>query len=133
MVAKDTNTVIARIGLDDRGFQEGVSKIQRSLKVVQSEFAAASSKLGDFGNVAEGLKLKADSLNKQMELQKNKVAAYIDSGGDNIEFGIYHLAQSKPCGAHTKLAQPVEKTDANTMKIQYTFEIDLIDFAFDFY
>lgn len=75
MVARDANTVIARIGLDDRGFQEGVSKIQRSLKVVQSEFAAASTKLGDFGNSTEGLKLKADSLNRQIELQKDKVAA----------------------------------------------------------
>lgn len=48
-MATDTSTVIARVGLDDRGFQEGVSKIQRSLKVVQSEFSVASSKLGDFG------------------------------------------------------------------------------------
>ena len=45
--------VVARVGLDDRGFQEGIQKIQRSLKVVQSEFAAASSKLGDFGKSTE--------------------------------------------------------------------------------
>jgi hypothetical protein len=69
------NTVLARVGLDDRGFQEGVSKIQRSLKVVQSEFAAAGAKLGEFGNSTEGLKLKSDSLAKQIELQKEKVAA----------------------------------------------------------
>lgn len=85
MVARDANTVIARIGLDDRGFQEGVSKIQRSLKVVQSEFAAASSKLGDFGNVAEGLKLKADSLNRQIELQKDKVAALEKAYKESVE------------------------------------------------
>lgn len=85
MVARDANTVIARIGLDDRGFQEGVSKIQRSLKVVQSEFAAASSKLGDFGNVAEGLKLKADTLNKQIELQKDKVAALEKAYKESVE------------------------------------------------
>jgi len=72
-VASDTNTVIARIGLDDRGFQEGVSKIQRSLKVVQSEFAAASAGLGDFGKSTEGLKLKADSLNRQVDIQAQKV------------------------------------------------------------
>lgn len=74
-MASGSNTVVARVGLDDRGFQEGVSKIQRSLKVVQSEFAAASSKLGDFTKSTEGLRLKSDSLNKQMELQKAKVAA----------------------------------------------------------
>lgn len=75
MMARDANTVVARVGLDDRGFQEGVAKIQRSLKVVQSEFAAASSKLGDFGKSEEGLRLKSDTLNKQIELQKDKVAA----------------------------------------------------------
>ncbi|MDU2672844.1 MAG: phage tail tape measure protein [Clostridium sp.] len=74
-MARDSNTVVAKIGLDDSGFQEGVSKIQRSLKVVQSEFSAASLKLGDFGKSTEGLRLKQDTLNKKMELQKQKVAA----------------------------------------------------------
>lgn len=74
-MAKDGNTVVARVGLDDRGFQEGVTKIQRSLKVVQSEFSAASSKLGDFGKSTDGLKLKSETLNKEVELQKEKVAA----------------------------------------------------------
>ena len=61
------------LGLDDRGFQQGVAKIKRSLKVVKSEFAAASSKLGDFGKSTEGLKLKSQTLNKQIQLQKDKV------------------------------------------------------------
>lgn len=61
------------------------------------------------------------------------VSMYCYSNNNEVYFGIYHLSLSKPCGAHTKLAQPVEKTDANTMKIQYTFEIDLIDFAYDYY
>ncbi len=84
-MANGNNTVVARVGLDDSGFQEGVSKIQRSLKVVQSEFAAASSKLGDFGKSTEGLKLKADSLNRQMELQKEKVAALTRSYQESVE------------------------------------------------
>lgn len=74
-MARDGNTVVARIGLDDKGFQSGVSKIQRSLKVVQSEFAAVSSKMGDYGKTTEGLKLKASSLSKQVEIQKAKVEA----------------------------------------------------------
>lgn len=77
--------VVARVGLDDRGFQEGVQKIQRSLKVVQSEFAAASSKLGDFGKSTEGLKLKTDSLNRQVELQKEKVAALTRSYQESVD------------------------------------------------
>ena len=74
-MARDASTVVARVGLDDRGFQEGVAKIQRGLKLVQSEFAAVSSKLSDFGKSEEGLRLKSDTLNKQIELQKDKVEA----------------------------------------------------------
>lgn len=84
-MASNGNTVVARIGLDDKGFQEGVSKIQRSLKIVQSEFSAASSKLGDFGRSTEGLKLKTDSLNKQIELQKDKIAAINKSYQESVE------------------------------------------------
>ena len=79
------NTVIARVGLDDKGFQEGVSKIQRSLKVVKSEFAAASTKMGDFGNTTEKLKLKSQTLSKQMELQKAKVEALTKSYNSSVE------------------------------------------------
>lgn len=85
MARNSSNTVVARIGLDDKGFQEGVARIQRNLKLVRSEFAAASSKLGDFGKSTEGLKLKADSLNKQMELQKAKVAALTKSYQESVE------------------------------------------------
>ena len=81
----DNNTVVARVGLDDRGFQEGVAKIQRGLKTVQSEFAAASSKLGDFGKSTDGLRLKADTLNKEIELQKDKVAALNKSYQESAE------------------------------------------------
>ncbi len=80
-----SNTVVARIGLDDKGFQEGINKIQRSLKVVKSEFAAASSKIGDFGKSTEGLRLKSDSLNKQMELQRSKVEALTKSYQDSAD------------------------------------------------
>lgn len=85
MAKGSSNTVVARIGLDDKGFQEGVARIQRNLKLVKSEFAAASSKLGDFGKSTEGLKLKADSLNKQMELQKAKVVALTRSYKESVE------------------------------------------------
>ena len=84
-MAGDTSTVVARVGLDDRGFQEGVAKIQRGLKLVQSEFALASSRLGDFEKSTDGLRLKADTLNKQIDLQKDKVAALNKSLQESIE------------------------------------------------
>ena len=40
---------------------------------------------------------------------------------------------SRPVGTHTCLSQPVEKTDANTMKVQYMFEIDMPIYGEDYY
>ncbi|MBU5439887.1 hypothetical protein KQI42_17895 [Tissierella sp. MSJ-40] len=54
-------------------------------------------------------------------------------GGNSNSLLIQALLTSKPIGAHTKLAQPVEKTEANTMKIQYMFEIDLINYGENYY
>ena len=58
---------------------------------------------------------------------------YRSSSNGNYTFGMHYGSPSKPCGAHTKLANPVQKTDANTMKVQYMFEIDLINYANDLY
>ena len=84
-MASGGNTVVAKIGLDDKGFQDGIGKVQRSLKLVQSEFAAASTKMGVYGKTTETLKLKQDTLNKQMELQKQKVAALSKSYQESAE------------------------------------------------
>lgn len=54
------------------------------------------------------------------------------TGGSNYLL-IQTLLTSRPIGAHTKLAQPVEKTEANTMKVQYMFEIDLINYGEDYF
>ncbi|MCQ4922181.1 hypothetical protein NE686_03735 [Tissierella carlieri] len=54
-------------------------------------------------------------------------------GSNSSYLLIQHLLTNKPIGAHTKLAQPVEKTEANTMKIQYMFEVDLINYGEDYY
>lgn len=65
--------VSAKFGLDGSGFQEGIGKINSQLKVVQAQFKEASSRVSSFGNSSEGLKLKAKSLNEQIELQKMAV------------------------------------------------------------
>lgn len=48
-------------------------------------------------------------------------------------FMIANLLTSRPIGTHTRLTQPVEKTEANTMKVQYMFEVDLLVYGEDYY
>lgn len=61
------------------------------------------------------------------------IARYMNSGSSNCNFFISNLLTSRPIGTHTRLTQPVEKTEANTMKVQYMFEVDLLNYAEDYY
>lgn len=54
-------------------------------------------------------------------------------GSSRNQLLIQWMLTSKPIGAHTKLAQPVEKTEMNTMKIQYMFEIDFVNYGEDYF
>lgn len=61
------------------------------------------------------------------------ISRYTYAYNNYVQLCIQALLTSRPIGAHTKLAQPVEKTEANTMKVQYMFEVDLINYGEDFY
>jgi tape measure domain-containing protein len=61
------------VSLDSVGFQDGISKINRQLKIVQSEFEATTAALGKFASSTDALKAKTDALTKQIELQRAKV------------------------------------------------------------
>jgi len=63
------------VNLDSTGFQNGISQLNRQMKLVQSEFQLATAKLGNFGSSTDKLKLQADALTKQIEIQRQKVAA----------------------------------------------------------
>ena len=74
-MSEEIGSLVVNIGMDNTGFQNGVSKLNRQLRVVQSEFRAASENLGNFGESTDRLRLKSDSLNRQMEIQREKVQA----------------------------------------------------------
>ncbi|AGN70604.1 phage tail tape measure protein [Paenibacillus caseinilyticus] len=98
MAEEEAGSVVVKVGMDGTGFQNGISNINRQLRLIQSEFAAASAKLGDFGNSAEGLKLQSDALSKQMSLQQQKV--------DALQKAYEKAAESK--GKDAKATQELE-------------------------
>ena len=59
--------------MDDSGFNDSISKINRNMNMVKSEFAATDSGLKAFGSTTEQLRNKQEYLNKMIELQKNKI------------------------------------------------------------
>lgn len=74
-MAREIGNLNVRIGLDSSGFQNGISNLNREMKVVESQFKASTAALGEHGKGLEGLKLKSDSLTKQTEIQKQRVEA----------------------------------------------------------
>jgi phage-related minor tail protein len=73
-VAEELGSLAVKIGLDSSGFQNGISSINRNLRVLDSEFKANTAALRENGKGLEGLKLKSQSLSKQLDLQKQKVS-----------------------------------------------------------
>jgi phage-related minor tail protein len=108
-MATEVGNLVAKVSMDQTGFQQGITRLNRELKVVQSEFKAASAQLADFGKSTEGLKLKADSLTRQFELQKQKV--------DALEAAYKKSVESK--GADAKATQNLA-IQLNNAKAQMT-------------
>jgi TP901 family phage tail tape measure protein len=73
-VADDIGNLRVKVSLDNTGFQDGISNLNRQMRVVQSEFKVAAARLGDFGKSEDGLKSKTDLLNKQIDIQKQRVS-----------------------------------------------------------
>lgn len=72
---EEVGNLAVKVSMDMTGFQNGISNLNRQMRVVQSEFQAATAGLNNFENTAEGLKLKVESLTKQIDLHRQKVAA----------------------------------------------------------
>ena len=97
-MSEEIGSLAVRIGLDSSGFQDGVGAINRQLKVLESEFKKNTAALGTNAKGIEGLKVKAESLSKTMEMQKQRVVA--------LETAYQRSAETK--GKDAKATQELE-------------------------
>jgi TP901 family phage tail tape measure protein len=97
-MASEIGQLNVRVGLDSTGFQNGISSLNREMKKVQSEFKLASAEMGRHGKELDRLRLKSDTLTKQTDLQRQKVAA--------LEAAHQKSVQTK--GADAKATQDLE-------------------------
>jgi septal ring factor EnvC (AmiA/AmiB activator) len=70
---KGENDISGKVGLDITEFKNGVSQLNREIRVIESGFKAAAAGTGDWSKDADTLKARIDSLSKIIELQKDKV------------------------------------------------------------
>ncbi|BAU27636.1 TP901 family phage tail tape measure protein [Aneurinibacillus soli] len=80
----DFGDIIVRFGLDSDQFTRGISQLNRQMKLVQSEFQAASSRLDIFGNTTEQLRLKASMLSQQIDVQRQKMDTHKNAVQDSV-------------------------------------------------
>lgn len=77
-----------KLALESQSYSKQIKDITQQMKVIQSEFNSASTKLNGFGNETDKLTAKAQSLGKQFELQKQIVSKYseqFDKAKQNLE------------------------------------------------
>ncbi|GKX65650.1 phage tail tape measure protein [Inconstantimicrobium mannanitabidum] len=78
-MADEIQGLAVKTTISDDLFTKGVSKINASMKLLQSEFKASSEHLKTFGTASQQLSVKSENLNKAIELQKQKVKALQES------------------------------------------------------
>lgn len=69
------NDISGKVGLDITEFKNGVTQLNREIRVIESGFKAAAAGTEDWTKDADTLKARIASLNQIMELQQKKVDA----------------------------------------------------------
>lgn len=65
-----------KVSMDLRNFDSGVAGMNRKLKMVDSEFKAASEEAKRYGNSVSQLRTKMDYLTQKLDIQKQKVSHF---------------------------------------------------------
>ena len=71
------NNLGAAFSIDVSDLKAGLAQANRLIRESESEFQAAAAGMDDWTNSAEGLQKRVDSLNNQVDIQKEKVAALV--------------------------------------------------------
>ncbi len=89
-MADEIQGMTVKVGITDEAFTGGISKINKAMSLLQSEFKASAEGLKGFGDTSQQLNNKSEYLNKALELQQQKVKAlqeaYAKSKQESGEF-----------------------------------------------
>lgn len=70
-------TLGGKFTIDITNLRAGLNEADRLIRKSESEFRASAAGMENWGKTADGLKKRQDALNKQIEIQKEKIAALI--------------------------------------------------------
>lgn len=68
--------LVVKLAIEDGSFQEGITNLNRQMKLADSEFKAAVGDTKSFGDSLDGLKANMDRLNQVTEIQAQLIEKY---------------------------------------------------------
>lgn len=120
----EVSNLVTKLSIDDSGVEKSMAELARQMKVVQSEFQAASSRIGEHANSQDALRTKVDSLNKQMDVQAQRIAklkkqheeAAAAKGTDARETQNLEIKLNKAVAQYNKLDSELKATTSELQK-----------------
>lgn len=123
-MAEDIGSLAVKLSIDGTGFQEGIGKINREMRVLDSAFKANLSTMGATGKGLDGLKAKQEHLSKTYQLSEQKVKALeeahrksLDSkGADAKATQDLEIKLNRAREAMAKVGRELQETNADIQK-----------------
>ena len=106
----------AKFTLDISNLKAGLSEANKMIRQSESEFIQAAAGMNDWTKSADGLALRVDSLNKQIDIQKQKISALLTVKQQTIE------KLEKEGASNEEIAASVDKVNSQLAKEQKQLE-----------
>ena len=102
----------AKFTLDITNLKAGLAEANKMIRQSESEFIEAAAGMNNWSKSADGLKMRVDSLNKQIDIQKSKISALIKVKEETIE------KMQKEGATNEEIAASVDKVNSQLAKEQ---------------
>ncbi|USK23785.1 phage tail tape measure protein [Bacillus altitudinis] len=120
--------MVAKVNLDDSGFNRGITGLQRQMRLANSEFKAATEIYKNTGNRAKELQSKVDGLNNKYRLQGRIVQEHRkryeqlvrEKGRDARETQIHAKKMNDSIAVHQKLEKELRDVSKEFEHLQST-------------
>lgn len=111
--------LVIKWSMDSKNFNDGITKMNKSMSVLKSEFGATSMKLKNFGSDTDQLKNKQEYLSNAMQIQQQKCEALkraydkqVEATGANSqEAETLAIKLNNAVGYYNRLEGELEKTN----------------------
>lgn len=111
------------LGLDDSDFSGSVTQINAKLNALKSEFRAASTGVEGFEKSVEGMRAKADNLNKVLELQKQKASSLKQEYNRvSATYGENSVQAQKMLAKYNNMISSINKTESQLKSLNEEIE-----------